>query len=65
MLSVCATIHAAVFLQLTFWSEKYTEIESDDRYAKNMKLQSQHVALGTKQGKSLQMTNLEEIVKFS
>ena len=32
---------------------------------KNMKLQSQNVALGTKQDRSLQMTILEKLVKFS
>ena len=58
-------VSAAVFLQLTYRSEKYTEIESNDRYAKNMKLQSQNVALGTKQGRSLQMTILEKVVRLS
>ena len=58
-------VSAAVFLQLTCWSEKYTEIESNDRHAKNMKLQSQNVALRTKQGRALQMTVFEKLVKFS
>ena len=49
-----------VFLQLTCWSEKYIETESNDTYAKSMKLQSQNVALGTKHGRSLQMTILEK-----
>ena len=31
---------------------------------KKMKLQSQNVALGTKQGMSLQITVLEKLVKF-
>ena len=44
------------FFQLSCWSEKYTGIESNDRYAKNMKLQSKNVALGAKQGRSLQIT---------
>ena len=57
-------VSAAVFLQLTCWSEKYTEIESNDKYAKNMKFHSQNVALWTKQGRSLQMTILEKLVKF-
>ena len=57
-------VSAAVFLQLSCWSEKYTEIESNDRYAKNMKLQSQNVALGTKQGRSLQMIILKKLVEF-
>ena len=47
-------VSAAAFLQLSCWSEKYTGIESNDRYAKNMKLQSKNVALGAKQGRSLQ-----------
>ena len=52
---------AAVFLQLSCWSEKYTGIESNDRYAKNMKLQSKNVALGAKQGRPLQITILKKI----
>ena len=42
----------------------YTGIEHNDRYAKNMKHHSQNVALGTKQGRSLQMTILEKLVEF-
>ena len=58
-------VSAVVFLQLTCVSEKYTETESNDTYAKSMKLQSQNVALGTKHDGSLQMTILEKLVKFS
>ena len=48
---------SAVFFHLTCWSEKYTEIEKVMiGVLKNMKFQSQNVALGTKQGRSLQMT---------
>ena len=53
-------VSAAVFLQLSCWSEKYTGIESNDRYAKNMKLQSKNVALGAKHGRSLQITILKQ-----
>ena len=58
-------VSVSVFLQPTCWSEKYTETESNDRYAKTMQLQSQNVALRTKEGRSLQMTILEKLVKFS
>ena len=53
-------VSATVFLQLSCWSEKYTGIESNERYAKNMKLQSKNVALGAKQGRSLQITILKQ-----
>ena len=53
-------VSAAVFPQLSCWSDKYTGIESNDRYAKNMKLQSKNVALGAKQGRSLQITILKQ-----
>ena len=55
---------AVFFFQPSCWSEKYTGIESNDRYAKNMKLQSKNVALGAKQGRSLQITILKKLVKF-
>ena len=59
-------VSAAVFLQLSCWSEKYTGIESNDRYDKNMKLQSKNVALavGAKQGRPLQISILKKLVKF-
>ena len=48
------------FLADLLVSKKYTEVESNDRYAKNIKLLSQNVAPGTKQGRSLQKTILEK-----
>ena len=54
-------VSAAVFLQLSCWSEKYTGIESNDRYAKNMKLQRKKCCTRGKTGKTTTNNHSEKI----